>query len=141
MNPAPPPLCRIFDPEELKRAAENIAFEILHFRSFAILKDNQDLRHFCPAASQATRYGALLHLRVLIDFFYGTPKKPDDCNVVHFRILPRFLDAFPASLHERNGHTDEVVQLLAQALGALYFDPLGKGSTHPAVLRRVLAGR
>jgi hypothetical protein len=107
--------CRLFSPDELVKAAEHIAFEVHHFRSFAVLKNNQELRALCPAATQAVGYALLLHLRVLIEFFFCEAEQ-DDCHVDHFRSLPGFTTAFPASIHERTQHTDEVVKYLNKLL-------------------------
>ena len=107
--------CRLFRPDELTKAAEHIAFEILHFRSYAVLKSDQELRTVCPAASQAVGYALLLHLRVLIEFFFCEPEQ-DDCHVVHFRALPGFTAAFPPDIHERTQRTDEVAKYLNKLL-------------------------
>jgi hypothetical protein len=42
-------------------------------------------------------YSLLLHLRVLVDFFFVAPKS-DDCRVGHFRSLPAFEAAFPGKI-------------------------------------------
>jgi hypothetical protein len=107
--------CRLFGPDELTKAAEHLAFEILHFRSYTVLKNNQELRAICPTASQAIGYALLLHLRVLIEFFYCEPEQ-DDCHVAHFRALPGFTAAFPPDIHERTEHTDEVAKHLNKLL-------------------------
>ena len=107
--------CRVFSHEELARAAEHIAFEIYHFRTYAALKNDQNLRSICPAASQAVGYALLLHLRVLIEFFFCEPQQ-DDCHVVHFRALPDFTAAFPLNIHERTENTDEVANYLNKLL-------------------------
>jgi hypothetical protein len=107
--------CRLFGPDELAKAAEHIAFEILHFRSYSALKTNAELRAACPAATQAVGYALLLHLRVLIEFFFCEPEQ-DDCHVVHFRALPGFTASFPPDIHERTPHTDEVTKYLNKLL-------------------------
>jgi hypothetical protein len=108
-------LCRIFWPDELTKAAEHIAFEIQHFRCYAILHNDPALRAVSPAASQAVGYALLLHLRVLIEFFFCEPEQ-DDCHVVHFHALPGFTAAFPPYTHERTKHTDEVAKYLNKLL-------------------------
>jgi len=108
-------VCRIFSPDELSKAAEHIAFEIHHFRTYATLKNDQALRSVCPAASQAVGYALLLHLRILIEFFFCEPEQ-DDCHAVHFRALPDFTAAFPPNIHERTKHTDEVAKYLNKLL-------------------------
>jgi hypothetical protein len=89
---------RTFNSDELKKAVEHLAFEMHHFRCYRKLDRSADLSRFSSAASQAVRYALLLHLRLLIDFFYGEPKQ-DDCHVGHFNILDGFEGAFPASVH------------------------------------------
>jgi hypothetical protein len=108
-------LCRLFWPDELIKAAEHIAFEIQHFRSYTVLHNNPHLRTICPAASQAVGYALLLHLRVLMEFFFCEPEQ-DDCHVVHFRALRGFMAAFPPDIHERTKHTDEVAKYLNKLL-------------------------
>ncbi len=107
--------CRLFWPNELIQAAEQIAFEIQHFRCYSALKSNNDLSALCPAASQAVGYALLLHLRILIEFFFSEPEQ-DDCHVVHFRVIVGFTDAFPSAIHERTTRTDEVVKYLNKLL-------------------------
>jgi hypothetical protein len=102
---------RKFTPDELAKAAEHIAFEIRHFRCYAELKDDHRLSEICPAATQAVGYALLMHLRVLIEFFFCEPEQ-DDCHVVHFRELPGFTKGFPPSIHEQTSRTDEVARHL-----------------------------
>jgi hypothetical protein len=98
---------RVFDVNDLMKAVEHLPFDMYHFRCFSKLYVNETLRVFSPAASQAVRYSLLLHLRVLIDFFYNDASQ-DDCHVDHFDILPGFQDAFPASIHVHSTRTKEV---------------------------------
>jgi hypothetical protein len=86
-----------FEKPELKKALVELAFDVQHFRCYVQLYKNTKLQRVCPAAYQAVLYSMLLHFRLLLDFFYGKPKK-DDCSVRHFRILQGFSTAFPASL-------------------------------------------
>ena len=58
----------------------------------------------------------LLHLRILIECFFSGPKECDDCRVIHFRVLPGFEDAFPATIHKRTKHIDEVAGALNKLL-------------------------
>lgn len=95
------PAPRVFSADELKKAVEHLAFEIQHFRCYSKLYRNADLSRFCGAATQAVQYVLLLHLRLLIDFFYGEAKQ-DDCTVDHFNVLNGFEAAFPASIHLRS---------------------------------------
>lgn len=106
---------RKFDLEELKLAAEHIAFEIHHFRCYSVLRRDKKLEAACPAATQAIGYAELLHLRVLIDFFFCEPEH-DDCHVVHFGALPGFTAAFPPTIHQRTARTDQVVKYLNKLL-------------------------
>ena len=87
----PPVQNRIIDlgprREELPQIVEALAFEAYHFRCY--LRMYRERRF-----SQATNYTLLLHLRVLIDFFYGPPLR-DDCWVGHFRdFVPDFAARF-----------------------------------------------
>jgi len=110
-----PKVCRLFSPDELDKAAPHIAFEILHFRCYAKLKSDQHLHRLCSAATQAVGYCLLLHLRLLIDFFFCAPTH-DDCHVVHFRMLPGFMDAFPPELHPMTEGTKKVSASLNKLL-------------------------
>ena len=92
------PTARAFSVDELKKAVEHLAFEMQHFRCYSKLYSNDDLCRFSPAAYQAVRYALLLHLRLLVDFFYGEPQQ-DDCHVDHFNVLDGFETAFPANIH------------------------------------------
>jgi len=87
----------VFDVPELKKAVQELAFDVQHFRCYVQLYKKPKLRQVCPAAYQAVIYSLLLHLRVLLDFFYGPPKK-DDCWVRHFSVLPEFSAAFPSKI-------------------------------------------
>ena len=89
---------RVFSVDQLKKAVEHLSFEMQHFRCYSKLYSNDDLRRFSGAAHQAVRYALLLHLRLLIDFFYGEATQ-DDCHVDHFNVLDGFEAAFPASIH------------------------------------------
>jgi hypothetical protein len=100
-------LPRVYSREELKKAAEEIAFETQHFRCYTELRKNPKLPGLSLAAYQAVGYTLLLHLRVLIDFFYKDPAL-DDCHVHHFRVLPGFETLFPANLHIYTEKTRDV---------------------------------
>jgi hypothetical protein len=89
---------RVFKIDELKKAVEHLSFDMHHFRCFSKLDKNEDLERFSGAAHQAVRYALLLHLRVLVDFFYK-PAQFDDCNVEHFNVLDGFAAAFPGNAH------------------------------------------
>src|ERR1035438_7893970 len=77
------PASRTFSVDELKKAVEHLAFETQHFRCYSKLYKSADLSRLSDAATQAVQYALLLHLRLLIDFFYGEAKQ-DDCHVDHF---------------------------------------------------------
>jgi hypothetical protein len=113
----PKPL-RKFSHDELKKAVEHLAFETQHFRCYRKLHHNGKLRAFSAAATQAVGYSLLLHLRVLIDFFYAAPEK-DDCCVDHLNALPGFATSFPASLHVHTPKTREVSETLNKFLAHL----------------------
>src|SRR5437879_6421158 len=89
---------RAFSVEELKEAVKHLAFEMQHFRCYSKLYSNEDLARFSRAARQAVMYSLLLHLRLLIAFFFSEATQ-DDCHVDHFNILPGFQAAFPATIH------------------------------------------
>jgi len=108
-------VCRLHWHYEQVKAAEHIAFEIEHFRTYAVLKNNQELRAVSPAASQAVEYNLLLHLRILMGFFFSEAEQ-DDFHVDHFRSQPGFTSAFPPSIHERTRHTGEVTRYLNKLL-------------------------
>jgi len=83
--------------DELHKALEHLAFDICHFRLYVErLKSGSKQDR---ADSQAMLYALLLHVRLLIDFFYGKPTH-DDCCVCHFDLLDGFEQAFPASLRK-----------------------------------------
>jgi hypothetical protein len=91
------PASRTFSVDELKKPVEHLAFETQHFRCYSKLYKSADPSRLSDAATQAVQYALLLHLRLLIDFFYGEAKQ-DDCHVDHFNILDGFEATFPASL-------------------------------------------
>jgi hypothetical protein len=95
---------RQYSHDEQVKAAKHIAFEIHHFRCYSELKNSGELRTLCPAASQAVGYALLMHLRVLIDFFFSAAEQ-DDFHVDQFRSQPGFDAAFPPSLRMRTTKT------------------------------------
>ena len=101
------PASRVFSVDELKKAVEHLAFEMQHFRCYSKIYKSSDLTRFSGAAHQAVLYALLLHLRLLIDFFYGEPKR-DDCSVDHFNVLNGFEAAFPASIHLHSARNKQV---------------------------------
>src|ERR1017187_2320395 len=92
------PASRAFSVDELKKAVEHLSFEMQHFRCYNKLYTNGDLSRFSGAARLAVRYALLLHLRLLVDFFYMGAEQ-DDCHVDHFNVLDGFEADFPASIH------------------------------------------
>jgi len=87
----------VLDKVELRKSLDHLAFDVQHFRCYIDLRNNSRLGQLCPAARQAVVYSLLLHLRLLLDFFYGPPRL-DDCWVGHFRVLPGFSRVFPSKL-------------------------------------------
>jgi hypothetical protein len=83
-----------FTEAELKKAVTHLAFDVYHFRCYARLHREGQLQGCAPTVSQAVIYALLLHLRLLLDFFYGPPMK-DDFWVGHFNVLPGFASNFP----------------------------------------------
>ena len=98
---------RAFKVDELKEAVKHLAFDMQHFRCYSKLYSDVHLERFSAAASQAVMYALLLHLRLLIDFFYGEARQ-DDCHVDHFNILDGFEAAFPGSIHQRSAGIDNI---------------------------------
>ncbi len=70
--------------DQLKQAVRHLAFDVYHFRCYRRLHHEGRLSACAPAVSQAVRYSLLLHVRVLLNFFTGPPRK-DDCWVGHFK--------------------------------------------------------
>jgi hypothetical protein len=83
-----------FDKKQLKKALKEFAFDVQHFRCYVQMHRNGTLDGH-PTTGQAVRYALLLHMRVLLDFFYG-PTREDGVGVGHFRrTLPEFGAKFP----------------------------------------------
>jgi hypothetical protein len=92
------PVAQTFNPDEaqLKEALKHLAFDVYHYHCYSKL--HHEGRLTCPPVlSQAVIYALLLHLRLLLDFFYKTPKR-DDIGVDHFRVFPEFDAAFPSRI-------------------------------------------
>ncbi|MFN7994297.1 MAG: hypothetical protein U0Q18_11870 [Bryobacteraceae bacterium] len=81
----------------LKDAIEHLAFEVHQYRSFSRLVETRVVFTWEPLASQAVLTAILLHLRLLLDFFYATPRQDDVCWR-HFTAVPHFQQHFPAEL-------------------------------------------
>jgi hypothetical protein len=83
-----------FDKDQLKKAVKELAFEVQHFRCYVQMHRNATLDGH-PTDTQAVRYALLLHMRILLDFFFG-PTREDGVGVGHFRrTLPEFGAKFP----------------------------------------------
>lgn len=82
-----------YSSEELKKALKEIAFDMQHFLCYVELhRTGKLLSH--PTVRQAVIYSLLLHLRVLLGFFYG-PARQDDVWVEHFsETFPTFAATF-----------------------------------------------
>ena len=102
--------------DELKKAVEYLAFDMYHFRCYTKLYKNPKLGMFCPAAHQAVLYALLVHLRLLVDFFHNKAEKPDDCRLDHFKALPEFRAAFPASTKQDRKWAEKVGRNLSKRL-------------------------
>ena len=86
-----------FTETDLRLAVNHLAFDMFHFRFYSERYQKEAMHNAC---FQAMIYSLILHFRVLLHFFYGTPQN-DDCCAEHFRILPGFEEAFPPSIHTR----------------------------------------
>jgi hypothetical protein len=92
---------------DLNEAAYYIAFEMFHLRYYAEVfeRSPQPSRFrgaFGERIGQAYEYCFLLHLRVLLDFFYREPgKRTDDVWVGHFRAVDGFESAYPKTLYSQ----------------------------------------
>jgi hypothetical protein len=95
---------------DLSEAAFTISFEMFHLRYYVATYNNTPEKRRFRAAfgeriGQAYEYSLLLHLRVLLDFFYRKPKQDqDDVWVGHFEELQGFSTKYPATLY--NGPPD-----------------------------------
>lgn len=93
-----------FSEEKLKEAANRAAFEMYYFRYYAHLyredPQQKDLtKAFGAVVRGAVENSLLLHLRILLEFFYTDPGPPkrdhNDCWVGHFIELDAFRAGFP----------------------------------------------
>lgn len=107
---------RAFTVDELKKAVEHLSFEMQHFRCYSKLHRNAEFARFGGATHQAVGYALLLHLRLLIDFFYREAQQGDDCKVDHFNVLDGFEAAFPASIHLHSPQTRQMSVYLNKLL-------------------------
>jgi hypothetical protein len=88
------------DVETLRKSLPDLAFEFHHFRAYQRLLLESALHShgpLCPATRQAVIYALLLHFRLLIDFFYGSPEL-DDLAAAHFSALLGFKAGFLETL-------------------------------------------
>jgi hypothetical protein len=99
---------------DLVEAAHTICFEMFHLRYYVATYDNTPEKHRFRAAfgervGQAYEYALLLHLRVLLDFFYRKPKHyQDDVWVGHFNQLNNFSISYPPELYKAPPDSHEV---------------------------------
>src|SRR2546422_1698283 len=96
-----------FTETDLRLAVYHLAFDMFHFRLYAESYPKYQWKTEHKVCFQAMIYSLLLHFRVLLHFFYGTPWN-DDCCAEHFRVLPGFEVAFPPSMHARPLWEEEV---------------------------------
>jgi hypothetical protein len=96
-----------FKETDLRLAVKHLAFDMFHFRLYAEGYPKYQGKTEHNVCFQAMIYSLLLHFRVLLHFFYGTPGN-DDCCVEHFRVLRGFEVAFPPSIHARPLWEEEV---------------------------------
>ncbi|MEO8099418.1 MAG: hypothetical protein ABI811_17070 [Acidobacteriota bacterium] len=78
---------------DLEKAAHYLGFEVYHLRYYVgLYKQDKDFkaigRFLGPAMQDSLSYSLLVHLRVLLTFFYPGQRKPGDCSVRHF--IPQF---------------------------------------------------
>jgi hypothetical protein len=94
-------------PPDLNEAAKYIAFEMFHLCYYAeVYEQCPEQRRFRSAfgerIGQAYEYSFLLHLRVLLDFFFRNPRPGyDDVWVGHFSSMPGFKTAYPKDCYLR----------------------------------------
>lgn len=106
---------------DLDEAASTIAFEMFHLRYYAEVYEScpppyRFRTEFGERIGQAYEYSFLLHLRVLLDFFYKKPEKDDVC-VSHFpnrevaeevrRCRPEGVERVSTNLNKRLAHFTE----------------------------------
>lgn len=82
-----------FSRNELKDALGHLAFDVHHFRCYSLMFREGYVFSFPPTISQAVGYALLIHLRLLLNFFYDRPRQ-DDCAAEHFGVLPGFAENY-----------------------------------------------
>jgi hypothetical protein len=105
----------VFDERDLRLAVNHLAFDMFHFRLYVQMYEDRTHIYSHRVHYQAVIYSLLLHFRVLLHFFYGTPRQ-DDCCAEHFRKLPGFEAAFPPSIHARPIWEQELAKHLHKRL-------------------------
>jgi len=107
-----------FELHEAENVVEELAFEFFHFRLFrSMIRSRQP-----QGQSQAVLYAFLVHLRIILDFFYMSPKQ-DDIGIQHVEaLLPSFKNrmANPNSLSAHDAKTlkDALNKKLVHLTGA-----------------------
>ena len=84
---------RTFSRDELTEALAHLAFDVHHFRCYALMFREGHIFTCPPTISQAVGYALLIHLRLLVNFFCDRPRH-DDCAAEHFGVLPGFTEAY-----------------------------------------------
>jgi hypothetical protein len=97
---------------DLEKAVEHLAFETYHFRSYGKMRKSSSWSSFHPSFRQAVITALLVHLRVLLDFFYKASTR-DDCHVDCFCQSRPFAERFaPAPSPEATEVFDELSKRL-----------------------------
>lgn len=92
----------------------HLAFEFYHFGAYRNLLNVASRFGACRSVvDQAARYALLLHFRILIDFFFRSPKD-DDVAVPHFLVLGGFADKYRPpekirNIEELRGHLNKLL--------------------------------
>lgn len=87
----------LLNENHLMQTCKTLAFEVQQFRCYVSMHRNGSLDGH-PTAGQAVRYALLIHMRVLLDFFFGSTRD-DGVGVRHFRrMLPEFAATFPKKI-------------------------------------------
>jgi len=102
---------------DLTEAAYYVCFEMFHLRYYADVyerapKDRRFRAMFGERIGQAYEYSFLIHLRVLLDFFFRPPTHSDDVWVRDFEDNPGFSAAYPNNLYTKpTGALETATQL------------------------------
>jgi hypothetical protein len=104
-----------FQEKQLIQALRNLAFETWHFRCLSQVRREKQMPSW-NTMRQAVGYALLVHIRVIISFFYGRATLPRDCHAYHFSRLEGFDAKFPAALCERTENIERLIEALNQFL-------------------------